>query len=430
MSFRRVVNQGRNLYKRRDKPLEAMSTFDNAALSSADPAILWNASAGQSRTEASSHEEYVPHRTQQQNQVSGDPHRQHFLQRSNKPTESSRASRAHFETNKGHSQTASTQNRRQKREMRSPFQSESSSASIDPDNPSDINATIYNSTSHRSEADNVISRYYTKQIATGQPRQRQTSHQSSHVGSPGRLDPDAALHAKSHKSAAGPSTEPVQHLQSPTVGQAQQPKTKEDTFYDRILGKLSKAATLPLAHQMQILVDALQTSDTIKRRREKVLHDLQQFINQQYGTQNSYQSGASGERFVVQPFGSVILGVDNDSSDLDICILDRFFPGGCPDAMTKLPPIYNVNNLAQRLWKYEPFGRVPQLQPIKGAKVPIVKIKLANELSLDININEALGHKNTGLLRAYFDVVPGDLLSSLARVLKFHFKNRNLNDPS
>lgn len=210
----------------------------------------------------------------------------------------------------------------------------------------------------------------------------------------------------------------------------------EHIYYQQVLSGLSEKAHEPLLAQMEALVQALQTSPVVRARRVDLLHVLQKFISAYYGNAPASSSDAlvqGGEedlgRFDVQPFGSVVIGIDNDTSDLDIVVLDRYFPHGCSDASIKLPHLYNMNNLASQLQRFSPLGDVVDIIPIR-AKVPITKVKMSDGMAMDINVNEALGHKNTQLLKAYFDLVPNNLLPSLARFLKFHFKNRRLNDPS
>lgn len=324
---------------------------------------------------------------------------------------------------------------------------------------SDINAALYNQTSFSLPASQRNRPMRDVRANNAQPHSHTSSAIAPHEAM-GRLGLGGSQHASNDRQ------HPVQYLSTPDPPTAQRlkeyeqsfaqrlpkqprpvadppalqpsPPSEEDRYYARALALVAQAAHLPLNQQLETLLNALQTTQSVLHRRADVLDRLQSFVDNVYGSARyrdssqptSTSASALNQRFVVRPFGSVVLGVDNDASDLDVCIMDQFFPQGCSDSQYKLPEIYNMNNLSKRLERWRPLGKSAEVLPIKGAKVPIVKVKLDNGLSLDINVNEALGHKNTTLLRAYFDILPGGLLSSLARFLKFHFKNRRLNDPS
>lgn len=203
----------------------------------------------------------------------------------------------------------------------------------------------------------------------------------------------------------------------------------EQSFYAHVLEALQPLSALPLNTQIGALDAALQPSQAVQDRRKALVETLQVFIDRYYwpmrGSQNPEQS-----RYHVEPFGSVVLGIDNDTSDMDLVVLDRYFPHGCSDTQIKLSHLYNMRNLAAQLEKYTPLGEGADVDAIP-ARVPITKVKLSDGIALDINVNEALGYRNTHLLKAYFETEPyGHLLPALAKFLKFHFKNRKLNDPS
>lgn len=109
--------------------------------------------------------------------------------------------------------------------------------------------------------------------------------------------------------------------------------------------------------------------------------------------------------YAVVPFGSTALGIASTSSDLDLCILDPIRPDGFYHMEDNGPPLYNVYNLSRALQNAAGRLGLTEIVPIR-AKVQIVKIKTRMGISVDLNVNEQLGYRNSCMLRAYMDVRP------------------------
>ncbi|KAK4699619.1 hypothetical protein P7C70_g6642, partial [Phenoliferia sp. Uapishka_3] len=136
---------------------------------------------------------------------------------------------------------------------------------------------------------------------------------------------------------------------------------------------------------------------------------------------------------VVEPFGSVRMGLDTSSSDLDLCILDPYRPNGFEDkffrtstrAYETLPDIYDMCEIAKRL-HYHGFKI---LRTVPHAVVPIVKVegKVGNEvIQIDINTNGRLGVFNSCLITAYCDLHVA--VRPLCVFIKTWAKQREMND--
>ncbi|PVG02111.1 hypothetical protein CPB86DRAFT_726800 [Serendipita vermifera] len=156
-------------------------------------------------------------------------------------------------------------------------------------------------------------------------------------------------------------------------------------------------------------------SSTVYQSRTQTLKALDEIIRKNF--RGSYS---------VALFGSSRYGVSNESSDLDVVILDKNRPHGfVPDDRDNgLPKIYNLRNLVRVM---QP--RFTHIVSIPSAKVPIIKAKDSKtNLNIDVNVNDRLGLHNTLLLQHYCTLWPP--LSSLIYVIKKWAKARGLNEPS
>lgn len=99
-------------------------------------------------------------------------------------------------------------------------------------------------------------------------------------------------------------------------------------------------------------------------------------------------------RYQLVAFGSTAYGLDTDSSDVDLCIIDPKRPDGFRSAADlydlgddpkkrqrlDLDPIYDVRRVAGALRR---LG-YPDVRPIPGAAVPIVKFTTREGIRADI----------------------------------------------
>ncbi|KAK0541014.1 hypothetical protein OC842_000220 [Tilletia horrida] len=150
-------------------------------------------------------------------------------------------------------------------------------------------------------------------------------------------------------------------------------------------------------------------------------------------------SAWANSRLQVVPFGSTATGMALRDSDLDLCILDpdrAEFPASTSSALCnsflaetqeQLPGYYKVRSVSRAL---ERNGGFRQLNPIVGAKVPIVKyVDRQTQISGDINVNNRFGVVNSAMIAAYCDLRPR-LVRPLITFVKQCFKVWGLNDPA
>ncbi|KZT39847.1 Nucleotidyltransferase, partial [Sistotremastrum suecicum HHB10207 ss-3] len=144
------------------------------------------------------------------------------------------------------------------------------------------------------------------------------------------------------------------------------------------------------------------------QKRSHTVQKIQNIIHKRYG-----------RKYQLEVFGSTRYGVDTESSDLDLVIID-------PDRILGIEPhIFRPNRLADVL-RREQFTNI---QAIPFASVPIVKFHDPDTgIQGDININHQLGLFNTHLLAAYCNIYPN--LRVLIRAVKTWAKSHGLNEPS
>ncbi|KAH9991964.1 hypothetical protein BJV74DRAFT_406271 [Russula compacta] len=134
-----------------------------------------------------------------------------------------------------------------------------------------------------------------------------------------------------------------------------------------------------------------------------------------------------GSEYRVEVFGSTQYGVDGQTSDLDLVVID-------PNRMTGFTPDVDLDSLPQ-IYKISEVSRVLQhcgfkiLQKIPTAIVPIVKFKdLSTDIQCDLNINNQLGSINTSLIRDYCDILP--VLRPLLLAIKRWARPLGYNSPA
>lgn len=130
----------------------------------------------------------------------------------------------------------------------------------------------------------------------------------------------------------------------------------------------------------------------------------------------------------VVSFGSTQFGLDSDTSDLDLCILDPDLPHGPQrDGDVLRPrPIYMMRNLAQLLSQ----AGFKHICPVPFAHVPIVKFRSPDgTIAGDLNCNNTLGWYNSQLLKAYHALNPS-LFRPMGMTIKLWAKARRICDPA
>ncbi|KAI0260766.1 hypothetical protein BC834DRAFT_845969 [Gloeopeniophorella convolvens] len=134
-----------------------------------------------------------------------------------------------------------------------------------------------------------------------------------------------------------------------------------------------------------------------------------------------------GPKYRVEAFGSTQYGVDAQTSDLDLVVIDPDrMEGFAPDVNLKsLPRVYKIHEVSAALQ----HAGFKILQKIPKATVPIVKFKdPASGIQCDLNINDQLGTINTGLIRHYCDLQP--VLRPLLLAIKRWARPLGYNSPS
>lgn len=134
-----------------------------------------------------------------------------------------------------------------------------------------------------------------------------------------------------------------------------------------------------------------------------------------------------GSEYRIEVFGSTQYGVDGQTSDLDLVVIDPDrMTGFAPDVdLSLLPQIYKINAVSTVLWK----SGFKILQKVPNATVPIVKFKDPNtDIQCDLNINDQLGFINTSLIRHYCDILP--VLRPLLLAIKRWARPLGYNSPA
>ncbi|KAH8103324.1 hypothetical protein BXZ70DRAFT_925042 [Cristinia sonorae] len=130
-----------------------------------------------------------------------------------------------------------------------------------------------------------------------------------------------------------------------------------------------------------------------------------------------------GPEYSLEQFGSTSYGVDTDTSDLDLVVVDPHSPIGVSEQTRVLPAIYSVNAAAQALRR----AGFADVVPINAA-VPIVKFKdPTTGLTGDINVNNRLGLSNSALINRYCALSP--VLRPALTAIKAWANSLHLNDP-
>ncbi|KAI0247404.1 hypothetical protein BJV78DRAFT_1246095 [Lactifluus subvellereus] len=134
-----------------------------------------------------------------------------------------------------------------------------------------------------------------------------------------------------------------------------------------------------------------------------------------------------GSQYRVDVFGSTQYGVDGQTSDLDLVVID-------PDRMTGFTPEVDLSSLP-RIYKISEVSGALQrsgfkiLQRVPRASVPIVKFKdPTTGIQCDLNINDQLGSINTSLIRHYCDILP--VLRPLLLAIKRWARPLGYNNPA
>ncbi|KAG9003020.1 hypothetical protein FRB93_011307 [Tulasnella sp. JGI-2019a] len=171
-----------------------------------------------------------------------------------------------------------------------------------------------------------------------------------------------------------------------------------------------------LAQSMRSIYEANMPSIKIKLARERTIKKVKGVIQNKYGSQ-----------YRIECFGSTRYGVDSDSSDLDMLILDTNRTNGFHPSLdlNSLPAPYNMRQVGRALQR----AGFTQVIAITSASVPIVKFQdPATGLHVDLNCNEQLGLINTILLNNYCLAWPH--LRRMLFFIKKWAKSVGLNDPS
>lgn len=208
------------------------------------------------------------------------------------------------------------------------------------------------------------------------------------------------------------------------------PQDTDRDFRNRVIGK-----------QVSKLWQSTRPSDYILRMRKNVIRDVQDHIERRW----------PGCGLRVAPFGSTQTGLIEASSDIDLCLLDPSRPRGVgtprsevlpllnPNATQILqneriigipgaPDYYNVAYLARALERYS-FA-FKQVQPIRHAKVPIVKFVHADSgLEGDLNVNDSFGLHNSDMITNYINICP-KIVAPFLFFIKKWASRRHINDPS
>ncbi|KAI9457638.1 hypothetical protein BJY52DRAFT_1272005 [Lactarius psammicola] len=134
-----------------------------------------------------------------------------------------------------------------------------------------------------------------------------------------------------------------------------------------------------------------------------------------------------GSEYRIEVFGSTQYGVDGQTSDLDLVVVDPDrMTGFAPDVdLNSLPRIYKISAVSTVLWR----SGFQILQKVPNATVPIVKFKDPNtDIHCDLNINDQLGFINTSLIRNYCDILP--VLRPLLLAIKRWARPLGYNSPA
>ncbi|KAG0045617.1 hypothetical protein BGZ83_009202 [Gryganskiella cystojenkinii] len=131
--------------------------------------------------------------------------------------------------------------------------------------------------------------------------------------------------------------------------------------------------------------------------------------------QTMFNSNFPGKNLELRPFGSLVTGLGNNWSDIDICVFSYNYD---PLALHS-----DVTHLANMLRQQG----MQDVVAITDAKVPIVKfIDPTTNIACDMNIQKPLGIYNSRLIRAYLEI--DDRLGKFLYILKYFAKAHSILD--
>ncbi|KAH9173843.1 hypothetical protein EDB89DRAFT_2228510 [Lactarius sanguifluus] len=174
----------------------------------------------------------------------------------------------------------------------------------------------------------------------------------------------------------------------------------------------------------------------IREKRQRTLAKIASTIQSNFGSE-----------YRIQVFGSTQYGVDGNTSDLDLVVVDPDrMTGFAPDVdLNLLPRIYKISAVSTVLWK----SGFQILQKVPNATVPIgmlprTNCRIANpnqqlspkvkfkdpstDIQCDLNINDQLGSVNTSLIQQYCDILP--VLRPLLLAIKRWARPLGYNSPA
>ncbi|KAL7409714.1 hypothetical protein BDY24DRAFT_418600 [Mrakia frigida] len=230
-------------------------------------------------------------------------------------------------------------------------------------------------------------------------------------------------------SSSKPSNPPV--VTTP-VAEAQPLSVPKSTFTPSPPPKRSKPSDVPLDPRGTVPPSVLEAGNELHKeilkswiasqpsplriaKRNNLLAELSHLVS------------GLGPQYTVVPFGSVAVGADGETSDLDLAIRDGDHPAGFddPKLFVQRQAPYDMHKLAVKLAR-----SMKEVQAIPWAKVPVVKfVDPISGIDVDINCNNLGGVNNSTWLLSYFQISP-HTLRPLIHAVKKWASTRNINDPS
>eukprot|EP01137_Pigoraptor_chileana_P034910 Opistho-2@28163 len=158
-----------------------------------------------------------------------------------------------------------------------------------------------------------------------------------------------------------------------------------------------------VTRQMESLLTEISPSTGDRSRREALFARLQTLVSRHWPNASLHVYGSSANNFGLK------------ACDMDVCLMN--------DADEKAQATM-VKKLARMLRK----DRMSDVLPLPKARVPIVKFRdPSSGICCDICINNRLALHNTRLLQTYSTI--DARVVSLARVVKYWAKRRQINEP-
>ncbi|KAK7691454.1 hypothetical protein QCA50_004853 [Cerrena zonata] len=171
--------------------------------------------------------------------------------------------------------------------------------------------------------------------------------------------------------------------------------------------------------EIRNMYEAARPSDDIIANRASTIQKVQSLVRSNFFKPSPYK---------VRPFGSTVVGLDTNKSDLDLVIVDPYRPRVSEWSAyeeRRKDRIYNVKLLG-RLLREASFT---QVEVRATASVPIVKFRdPVTRIACDLSVGETLGVDNTFLIKTYCDLLP--VLRPLLFAIKQWAKPLGLNTPS